>query len=320
MSESSNKFDHNNHINTVGLDTHETVDGGASVSPTSESGRGPSRRGLLIGGLAALATGAITIPIALGIANTANDAPGAMPGIESGAQLDPSATPSKGAATGEVVFDIEHIASNVVEQAYFDVLNPEQQEQIRELDAISDIKEFRALPETDQLLFAELVYRNNLPRLEYGLSKLNETQVLDDVKEDGAIGINARRSLVIALMTSLNEKNDGEIRYDALTAKKLAILINSAKENDAADRFAELDAIVDMMNLNTPPVVVTSTVEGSLLAKNGDIIMNTLNTSSGERSQQVYSPITFKSIEGTEVTLDRVILAIPQDDPRYVNF
>lgn len=98
-----------------------------------------------------------------------------------------SQAPSSPANPEDLVV-VDELPESVVEHGLFELLTPEQQEQMREWDAMS-VDAFRSLPESEQLQFAEFVYRNNLPILKHRLTNTGQADIFDKANLETPEGV-----------------------------------------------------------------------------------------------------------------------------------
>jgi len=269
------------------------------------------------GVIAALAVGAGIIGI-----NAANsgEKPAEVPSTS--APVDPSDNGEETPVTDpESLVNVTELPASVVEHGMFETLTPEQQETIRSLDALS-VADFRALPQEEQLQFAEFVYRNNMPILEYRLgvtdeaNNVDQSAFLEQANDTTPEGILANSTVKFALITSLKTGGDAGVAYDYDTAKKLLALYT----DQVTSNIDYYDGLIDQMTINTPAVFLANTLEGSTTLEDGSIVLNTYNTAGDSHAQSTYKPVEFTTIDGGTYKTQRVVFGVSSDDPRYIQF
>lgn len=120
-----------------------------------------------------------------------------------------------------------------------------------------------------------------------------------------------------ALITSLVEYRNG-IYYDFETAKKLVVLLVDNTDGDGSNRIAGYDEAIDLMNVNTPAVVVNNSFVDGRINGDGSILV-TAQSQEGVQSQQTYSIESFVGIDGVQLNTPQMILAVNADDPRFIS-
>ena len=226
-----------------------------------------------------------------------------------------SQAPSSPANPEDLVV-VDELPESVVEHGLFELLTPEQQEQMREWDAMS-VDAFRSLPESEQLQFAEFVYRNNLPILKHRLTNTGQADIFDKANLETPEGVFNQNRVDFALITSLVEYRNG-IYYDFETAKKLVVLLVDNTDGDGSNRIAGYDEAIDLMNVNTPAVVVNNSFVDGRINGDGSILV-TAQSQEGVQSQQTYSIESFVGIDGVQLNTPQMILAVNADDPRFIS-
>jgi hypothetical protein len=281
----------------------------------------PNRWSLKKRGLIALGAGLAIVASAAGGIAAANQAPAPAPVAEAPADpvaeapVDGTDTPEQPVSPESLVI-VDELPENVVEHGMFELLSPEQQAFMRELDSMS-YEEVRTLPETDQLKFAEFVFRNNYPILKYRLEQTGQAGILDQANLDTPEGIQASYQTTFGLISSLKEFNNG-ITYDANTAKKLVVMLNAYGDTTGINRQNEMDNRIDQVDINMPVAIIDGVVEASRIEQNGVIIISTVNIEGTMHAQQTYEKISFTSIDDKQIELARTILAVNDSDPRYI--
>ena len=211
---------------------------------------------------------------------------------------------------------------SVVELGSFNTLTPEKKQYIRSMELMS-VEACRALPDSDQLMFAQFVYDNNIGILRYRLDKTNQSKVYKDVLNatpSTPQAIEAQEKLTLALMSSLDtrDSNSGAMAFDSVTARKLTVLITNNLDALGLQRTQRLDETIATWNINTPPVISDDRIEASFVGT-GKTILNTYSKKTDTHAQTTYGePTIINTIDNRVVTTSRQTLSIPTDDPRYI--
>ena len=254
--------------------------------------------------------------------NNKNDVPNNKPVAE--APIDPTAAPSEEApvteatTTPEVVngFDFKVLPESVVQENLFETLSPEQQAEIKNMDAMS-VTDFRLLPITEQLKFGYFVYDNNLDALKYRLDNNEGSELYKSANIDTAEGRVANNDMKVALLSSLKTRNDVDgTAYDINTVLKASVILNQTDTYNSKQNNDEF-----LNGFNTSSVVYTRPIDvvDSALRDNGDFVINTLDPTTNEQYQTTFIDTEVTLING-DVRKDSVVkLSLASNDPRYIN-
>lgn len=253
-------------------------------------------------------------------ANPVETQPAAV--VESPATSPTNIPEQSPAAVESTVVDPTVWHSNIVELGTFSTLSPEKQQQIRDMEAMS-VDEFRALPDEEQLLFAQLVYDNNLTIAKYRLDKTGQNYVYEMVANatpGTPEAILANAMLTTAVVSSLKTMNDGAIAFDAATARKCAVLFTSNKDERGLNRTVGAGGIDDMIgtwNLNTPIVVPKLEIVASRVVEDKTVI-NIHDKELDTVVQGTYMSTEFTAADGTKRTITRQIYGVDANSPLAV--
>jgi hypothetical protein len=233
----------------------------------------------------------------------------------SSAPAHPSEAPT---SNPEGQLDVKVIPKDVVEYNLFETLTPSQQAEIKKMDDMS-LSEFRALPYEEQFKFARFVYDNNIDVLKYRLDNNNDSDAYKSANLDTPEGILTDSLLETSLMSSLKTLDPKKgVGFDTLTAKKTLSIGGPALIADPV-YLENSDKEIDTFNSNTPVTIFDITIEKSIVKKDGDIVMNTVNEKSGDISQSTVHIAEYTDIQGKKVKGEFTTLSVNDSDPRFIH-
>ncbi len=228
-------------------------------------------------------------------------------------------TASASPSNPEDLIIVDDIPTSAVEAGMFAALTQQQQARLVKLENLS-VEEFRALPDAEQVAFAQFVYDNNLPILAYRLDQMGRGDIDDIGDPNSPEGMVKKKVLVIALMSSLKTYTDADgIGFDSVTARKLTVLLTNNDDELGIQRTAGIDEGIATWNVNTPPIVSAEVVTASRVNADGSVIISLHSPEDGLDFQNTFSaPQTFTTITGADFSIHRQLLSVNSGDPRYV--
>jgi len=235
-------------------------------------------------------------------------------------------TTEETAANTEKTYDYTIGIENAVECYGFFELNADQQAEIKKLEAMA-IKEYQALPQTEQLVFAQWFFENYKDRFDYLLKgagidlTYTENPTTPQEYSDNYTYITTMASTII--VTGLYNA-DGTYtgnKTDVLTGQKLMSLRDTSTEihNEADNSY--VNRFVDLVIAAKIDISVTgykATEDGMILNMHQETTDNITVEPDAADGQRVFEPIDFNNIDDEKETIELCVLAIPLDDPRAV--
>ena len=249
--------------------------------------------------------------------NAANhgEKPAEVPSTSAPVEEEPVAPVDEEPSTPETPLDLAAGTENVVQYNLFETLTADQQAEIKRMESLS-VEEFRTLVYEDQYKFARFVYDNNLDVLKFRLDNAGNSYVYENANTTTPVGIVAGGALETALMSSLKTVDSDGITFDSTTARKVASMLVESPDEIF---FNNVDALIASWNVNTPPVIPASEVKMSIINKDGNYMINSVDNFTGQLSQSTVKIAEMQKINGETVVDALTILTVLETDPRFVN-
>lgn len=295
---------------TVETETEWSPAVSESLSVSNEQKKKNKNKGLLlkVGGAAA----------ALGLALTT------YLSTQSGDKSQDNPTPTQPVATAEatpeqtqetqVKVDVTKRPQSIVEQGLFNELSPEQQAEIRKLNAMPTA-EFYELPTATQLKYAQYIYDVNVERTKY-LMKQNGSEYLpllnavEPKPDNSATEVRYQQQLKAEVRLTLMPEQKP---LDKTNAQKMLAL---GITQDTAGFMMAFNALeTDKGGLLTPdnkPILASRTeVQGTEATMKINANVNNMVT------QTTHEYTTFTDISGKERGTWRVVLSVSSGDSKF---
>jgi hypothetical protein len=243
---------------------------------------------------------------------------------QSGDKSEGGPTPTQPVATAEATpgktqeaqdkVDVTKRPQSIVEQGLFNKLSPEQQAEIRKLDAMST-DEFYKLPMATQLKYAQYIYDVNVERTKYlmeqnGSEYLPLLRTVDPKPDNSGTEVWYQHQLITEVQYTLMPDQKP---LDKVNAQKLMVLDIT---QDTAEFMHTFNTIAtDKGGLltpdNTPILAYRTDVQGNeTTMKINAIVDNKL-------IQTTYKYTTFTDISGKERGTWQITLSVGSGNPRF---